>query len=132
MLLGASTCKEANVGMITVHFSNCNEIRMGSPYQIGSLRLEGDWTPDLKERGWQSLLSRSQDERYLCLVEWDTVGNTPGFRVVLVDEKQKSVEVSQRILGCCESLAWGEDVIIWKAFPQSQGTLVVPFNRPTI
>jgi len=66
------------------------------------------------------------------LVEWDTAGNTPGFRVVLVDEKQKSVEVSQRILGCCESLAWGADVIVWKAFPQSQGTLAVPFNKPVI
>jgi hypothetical protein len=118
--------------MITVHFSNCHEVRMGSPYQIGSLRLEGDWTPHLKERGWQPLLSRSPDERYLCLVEWDTTENRPGFRIVLVDEKQQSVEVSRVILGCCESLTWGEGVIAWKAFPESEGTLVVPFNKPTI
>lgn len=132
MLLGASTCLEAKAGMITAHFSDCNEIRMGSPYQIACLRLEGDWIPELREGGWQPLFSRSPDERYLCLVEWDIAGNKPGFRVVLVDEKQKCVEFSQRILGCCESLAWGDDVIVWKAFPQSQGTLVVPFNQPTI
>jgi len=103
--------------MITVHFLNSHEIRMGSPYQICSLQLEGEWTPDLEERGWQPLYSRSPDGRYLGLVEWDTADNTPGFRVILIDENQKTVEASQRIPGCCESLMWGDNVIFWKTFP---------------
>jgi hypothetical protein len=104
---------------------------MGSSYQICGLRLAGQWTPVLEDFGWQPLYCRSSDGRYLGLVEWDTVGNTPGFRVVLIDEKEKSVESSRRILGCCESLTWGDEAIQWKAFPESQGMLAVPFNMPT-
>ena len=114
--------------MITAHFSGCHEIRMGSPYQMCRLHLSGEWTPDLEEYGWQPLYSRSPDGRYLALVEWNTAENLPGFRIVLIDEKRKSVEWSQRILGCCESLAWGDNVIYCKAFPQSHGMVAVPFN----
>jgi len=117
--------------MITAHFSRCHEIRMGSPYQICSLHLTGKWTPDLGERGWQPLYCGSPDGRYLALAEWDTAENVPGFRVVLIDEKEKSVASSQRILGCCESLTWGDDAIHWKAYPQSQGLIAVPFNKQT-
>jgi hypothetical protein len=85
--------------MITVHFSRCHEVRMGSPYRICSLHLRGEWTPDLGERGWQPLYCSSLDGTYLALVEWDIADNMPGFRVVLVDEKRKSVESSPRILG---------------------------------
>ena len=117
--------------MITVLFSNCHEIRMGSPYQICSVRLKGGWIPELEERAWQPLHSRSLDGQYLCLVEWDILENTPGFRVVLIDEQRKTVETSHRIPGCCEALTWGDQVIVWKAFPQSQGVIAVPFDRPT-
>src|SRR5258706_5793689 len=122
---------KAKPRMITAHFSHCDEIRMGSPYQICSLHLSGEWTPDLGEGGWQPLNCASPDGRYLALVKWDTAENMPGFRVVLIDEERKSVDSSQRILGCCESLTWGDDVIYWKAFPQSQGMIAVPFNKQT-
>src|SRR6266702_8812789 len=116
--------------MVTPHFSHCHEIRMGSPFQICRLRLTGDWTPILEECGWLPLYCRSSDGRYWGLVEWDTAGNMPGFRVVLIDENRKSVDSSRRILGCCESLTWGDEVIHWQAFPESQGMLAVPFNKP--
>jgi len=57
--------------------------------------------------------------------------NRPGFRIVLTDEKEKSVESSRRILGCCESLTWGDEAIQSKAFRESQGMLAVPFKKPT-
>ena len=66
------------------------------------------------------------------LVEWDTAGNMSAFRVVLIDEKEKSVESSGRILGCCGSLIWADEVIDWKAFPESQGVLAMPFNKLTV
>jgi hypothetical protein len=116
--------------MITVKFSNCYEIRMGSPYQICRLHLTGEWAPELEQRGWLPVHACSPDGRYLALAEWDTAENKPGFRLVLIDEERKTVEVSQRVLGCCESLAWGEDAILWKAFPPSQGTMAVPFDKP--
>jgi len=115
--------------LIIPHFTRCVEIRQGSPHQIGCLRLSGEWTPELEEDGWQPIYARSPDKRYLILVRWDTPGNTPGFRLILIDEKQKSVESSQRILGCCESLKWGDDGILWKAFAQLEGRVAVPFNK---
>src|SRR5579864_1018392 len=48
---------KAKPRMITAHFSRCHEIRMGSPYQICSLHLSGDWTPDpyLRQAGFAAL-----------------------------------------------------------------------------
>jgi hypothetical protein len=118
--------------MIAVQFLNCGEIRMGSPFQMCGLRLTGEWTPNLGEYGWQPLYARSPDGRYLALVEWDTAGNTPGFRLVRIDEKQKSFETSQRILGCCEALNWQDDAIFWKAFPGTQGIIEILFGKSKI
>lgn len=116
--------------MITAKFINCFEVRMGSPYKICRLHLTGEWTPDLEPGGWLPAQSRSCDARYLALARWNIVGNMPGFQIFLIDEKEKTVEVSQRIPGCCESLTVGENVIFWKAFPQSQGSLAIPFDNP--
>ena len=115
--------------MITVEFSKCFEIRMVSPYKTCSLHLAGEWMPDLEEGGWVAVQARSPDGRYLVLAKWDTGKNTPGFRVVLIDEEQKTVDVSQRIPGCCEFLGWQTDAIAWKAFPQSQGNIAIPFDN---
>ena len=75
--------------MITVEFSNCHEVRMGSPYKTCELLLSGEWVPKLELGGWLAIQTRSSDERYLALARWDTAANMPGFRVALIDQKEK-------------------------------------------
>lgn len=104
---------------------------MGSPYKTCKLYLAGEWVPELEQGGWLAVQAHSPDGRYLALARWDTAENTPGFRVVLIDEKQKTAEVSQRIPGCCESIAWRANAIVWKAFPRSEGQLAFPFDKLT-
>ena len=116
--------------MITAHFSDCFEVRMGSPFQMCRLRLEGEWTPNLDELGWLPLCSHSPDGRYLGLVEWDTAKNVPRFRVVVVDMKLKTVERSESISGCCESISLSDSEVFWKAFPGSQGSIALPLIKP--
>jgi hypothetical protein len=101
--------------MISVSFSDCQEVRMGSPFSVCKLHLTGAWVPNI-EGAWLGLYAHSVDGRRLALAKWDFVKNQPGFRIVFVDEELKSVEESDRISGCCESIAWGQDVIFWKAF----------------
>ncbi len=103
---------------------------MGSPFQMCSLRLEGEWTPSLHQRGWLPLCSHSPDGRYLGLVERDTSKNVPRFRVVVVDMKLKTVERSESILGCCESVSLSDSEVFWKAFPESQGRIALPLIKP--
>jgi hypothetical protein len=104
---------------------------MGSPYKTCNLHLAGEWVPDLEQGDWVAVQAHSPDGRYLVLAKWDTAKNTPGFRVVLINEVQKTVNLSQRILGCCESLGWQTNAIAWKAFPQSQGNIAIPFDKLT-
>jgi len=58
----------------------------------------------------------------VALVRWETPGNQPGFRIVVIDGVARTVETSERFLGCCEALAWvGPDTLAWRAFPDQVG-----------
>jgi len=115
---------------IAYQFLDCHEVRMGSPFKMCRLALSGAWTPRLNEYGWTPVAVESPDGRYLALVCWDNAGNTPGFRVVLIDIERRSVSTSLRIVGCCcQLLTWRVDSIAWKAFPDSEGVLAVPFEQ---
>lgn len=93
--------------MLSVAFSNCGEIRMGSPYNVCDLELTGAWVPDLPNRDWQDRTAASPDGRYIGLVFWDdTKGNEPWFRVVTLDCTRKTVVVSDAVEGCCKRLFW--------------------------
>ena len=87
-------------------FIGCGEIRMGPPYNHAYLDLEGDWVPDLPRDGWQDLFAHSHDGEILALVRWDPDNNKPGFRLVVIDAEKKTVEESERIPGCCDTLEW--------------------------
>jgi hypothetical protein len=115
---------------IAFEFLDCHEVRMGSPFKMCRLALRGEWIPKLNEFGWTPVAAESPDGQYLALVHWDDEGNRPGFRVVLIDIEQRSVSISPRIVGCCcQSLTWRTDSIAWKAFPDSEGTLAMPFEQ---
>lgn len=95
---------------------------MGSPYQVGQIRWSGAWTPDLPTTDWQDLQVWREDDGAVALVRWETPGNQPGFRIVVIDCMARTVETSERFLGCCEALAWvGPDTLVWRAFPDQAG-----------
>ena len=92
---------------ITIQFNEQSEIRMGSPFKCAELKLHGAWVPDLPRDGWQDMHCHSDNGNILCLVKWDIdTNNDPGFRLVMIDAKNRTVEETERISGCCESLEW--------------------------
>lgn len=102
-----------NSGTLLGYFDDCAEIRMGSPFRLCRLRLEGSWIPPVpKDQGWQNLSATSPDGRFVALIRWDIVANDPGFRVLDVDCSDRKVRTSERIHGCCESLAWRNEVFV--------------------
>jgi len=93
--------------MLQLHFEPRGEIRMGSPYQLCSVQIEGPWVPDLTaEPVWSNVYGRSPDSTVVALVQWDIVRNDPGFRVVTLDSVKRTVQTSGRLVGICESLMW--------------------------
>ena len=102
--------------MITVKFRNRGEIRMGSPFNLYSIKLEGEWVPDLPKDDWQNTHTRSPDGRYLVLTSWETTGNWPGFYLVLIDTAKKSYVRTDVFNGCCTKLEWVGDDILWEAW----------------
>lgn len=104
---------ERNSGMLRAYFDDCAEIRMGSPFRLCRLRLEGAWIPPVpNDLGWQNLSATSPDDRFVALVRWDHVGNNPGFRILTVDCRDRTVRMTERIPGCCESLAWRDETFM--------------------
>lgn len=103
---------------------------MGSPHQACRISFTGGWVPELDLRwSWIPLQAYSNDGKILALAKWDILGNSPGFRIVVIDEGQRTVKQSKRISGCCESLAWEQGLISWKAFVEGQGNINPDFTR---
>jgi len=102
--------------MIEVRFVNCYEIRMGSPYNVCDIELNGTWVPRLPTRTWQDKCAQSPDGRYLALVYWDVSNNVPGFHTVVLDTVAHTVSENERIKGCCDDLWWDANGLRWKVF----------------
>jgi hypothetical protein len=103
---------------LRVRFEGCEEIRMGSPYHACTLRLDGEWTPALPADGWIRISAFSPDRRFTGLAHWDSRDNAPGFRIFTIDCVERNYELSDRIDGYCQSLAWSDDKfvpLVWHA-----------------
>jgi len=103
---------------LRVRFEGCEEIRMGSPYHACTLRLDGDWTPALPADGWIRISAFSPDRRFTGLAHWDSRDNAPGFRIFTIDCVERNYELSDRIDGYCQSLAWSDGKfvpLVWHA-----------------
>lgn len=86
---------------------------MGSPFRLCRLRLDGPWIPPVpNDLGWQNLSATSPNGRFVALVRWEIVANNPGFRILTVDCRDRTVQTTERKLGCCESLAWRNEVFV--------------------
>ncbi|RLC83959.1 MAG: hypothetical protein DRI37_09615 [Chloroflexi bacterium] len=111
---------------IEVEFYNCGEVRMGSPFNACKIRLRGRWIPELpQDVTWQDRIAQSPDGQYTALVYWDTPKNEPGFRVVTVDELNKTVCQSERVLGLCKEIWWGNNQFEWAAVLVNSGKITV-------
>ena len=95
--------------LLEATFIDAGEIRMGSPYNTATLRLEGKWTPTLPLEDWQDIQAISPDGTVLGLVRWDVPNNNPGFRIVTIDAKNRRVAVCERMQGCCTGIEWAEN-----------------------
>ncbi len=102
--------------MLKIEFYNIGEVRMGSPYNICHLRISADWLLNLPDNDWQDLTAYRNDKEAVALVRWDTPGNCPGFRIVVVDNSKRTIEISDRFHGCCCELRWADNGhIFWRA-----------------
>jgi hypothetical protein len=108
--------------VITPILENCAEIRMGSPYQVCDLKLKGSWVPKLPKYDCQNIFSQSSDRRYLALVAWDiNKNNSPGFKIVIIDSKEKTISETDRIRGCCDTIQWDGVGFTYKIFSHLSG-----------
>ncbi|KOR29449.1 hypothetical protein TI04_08595 [Achromatium sp. WMS2] len=85
---------------------------MGSPYNVCTLNFKGKWQPILpSDYEWQDLSAQSPNKRYLALIAWAIENNSPGFHIVVIDLKHKSIQRSPRIVGICMGIAWWGDIL---------------------
>lgn len=104
--------------MIRVLFEGCSEISVGSPYSSCRLRLDGAWTPSLPADGWIRVSAFSPDRRFVGLAHWDARENSQGFRILTIDCVERSYDISDRMDGFCQSLAWNDGhfvPLVWHA-----------------
>lgn len=113
--------------MLKVRFHNCREMRMGSPFDNCDLKAAGDWIPpELQEpRDWVKIKALSADNRRLALACWETPGNVPGFRILVIDTAARRVQISERLPGCCNGLKFDAEGLQWQAFPDLSGALAL-------
>lgn len=119
--------------MISVEFTDHGEIRMGSPFNVYSIKLAGEGVPDLPEHDWQNTYTASPDGRYLVLTSWEVTGNRPGFYFVLIDSVGQNYLRTDVFQGCCTKLEWAEDGIDWEAWcinGERSGKLPHPGTTP--
>jgi len=102
--------------MFKIAFVNCYEIRMGSPFNICDLEIDSEWRSLLPEHDWQDKIAYSPDQRFIGLVRWDTRGNEPGFRIIILDTETKQRAESPRIDGCCDHVSWGRSGVAYRTF----------------
>lgn len=54
-------------------------------------------------------MALAPDRRACVLVRWHAAGNVPGFALVLVDDRRRTVGLGPVFPGACRALQWSED-----------------------
>lgn len=107
---------------IEVIFSNCDEIRMGSPFNICEIELRGAKEIVLNKSGWQDKYCWSKDYKNLCLIKWNGENNIPSFNAVLIDVDNWKMYKTNKIDGCCAEVSFKDDTFFCR---NSKGIVVV-------
>jgi hypothetical protein len=90
--------------MYRVRFIDRSEIRMGSPFNLATPVITGDYIPDLSEYDFQDVAAISPDGNHLFVVFWDLHDNSPAFRVLWLNERKRLTRISDRIPSACREL----------------------------
>lgn len=91
-----------------VKFTAMGEIRMGSPFNAGKVRVEGFEHPFLDQGDFQDRYVYDQSKQRLILVHWDTGYNIPGFYLLMLDLKKQRIYRSPILFGCCQLITMEE------------------------
>ncbi|HYF29504.1 MAG TPA: hypothetical protein VD993_00145 [Chitinophagaceae bacterium] len=89
---------------VRVKIINPQEIRMGSPFNLCGIELEGLDEIELPKGNWQDKYAWSGDSIKLVLVRWNFERNDPGFSFFIIDTDTGNVKQSDRIMGLLREL----------------------------
>lgn len=101
---------------LQIDFINQREIRMGSPYNLCEIRLSGKINIKLENNAWQDLALWTNDNKYLILVKWNLEKNEPGFHFVIFNIATGDNIISERIMGCLNSMEFENGKIKYNKF----------------
>ncbi len=110
--------------MMRVRFVDVCEIRMGSPYNGCSLKIDADWDPKLENSEYQNVVCYGPASRFVGLVQWSiSEDNNPGFQIVILDDRERRITRSARIEGCCDGITWRDRGVHWSSSTGEEGSL---------
>jgi len=104
---------------LKILFSNKHEIRMGSPYFIAELTIEGI-DIEIPKANWQDKFAISADRKFIILVGFDLAKNEPGFRFHIVDVENKKVVKTKRFRGLVNKMSVKDRKIKFNKFLYSK------------
>lgn len=97
--------------MIKVITSNQIEVRMGSPYNVCDIEVEGV-DIQIPKSGWQDIYTFSNEKQLLILVRWNLDENLPGFNCYFIKLPTGHKTISKRIEGIVTDIEVDSDQII--------------------
>ncbi|MBU1355877.1 MAG: hypothetical protein KJ620_04860 [Candidatus Edwardsbacteria bacterium] len=99
-----------------VKFSGMGEIRMGSPFKAGKVKVDGFDHPYLNQGDFQDRYAYDPSKQRLILVRWDPGYNFPGFYLLMLDLKKQRIFRSPTIFGCCQTMTLEEGGVVLEIF----------------
>src|SRR5687768_7201476 len=108
--------QQINKPPFQVKFIDPQEVRMGSPYNLCSIKILGNDKIKLENNAWQDKLAWSKDFQYLVLIKWNFTKNEPGFHFVIFNIYTGECKTSERIFGLLKYLEIQDKKILYKKF----------------
>ncbi len=122
-----------------VSFQFLRSIQPDLPQCVCQVELSGEWTPQLPNdgNGYQNLCAWSDDRRFLALVRFFFDAEySYRFRFCVIDIANRSLAVSQPIAGCCSTLRWHGEQLVYTAVEPRIGAIelkeTTPVKQPTL
>lgn len=115
-------CKKI-IPINTIEFQDKKEIRMGSPFHISRILINGKPTRDLSGKEWQDIYAADAELHKIAFVKWSIGNNNPGFCIVLYDSIRKTTREFPRIDGICETIKLTVEYIEWKSINNKEGKI---------
>jgi hypothetical protein len=100
---------------IRISFSNRQEIRMGSPYMMADLHLDG-LDIEIPNACWQDKFAISKDKKFIALIGFDLTDNESGFKIFIIDTEKKSITKTKRIFGLVNKISIDDRKIKFNKF----------------